>query len=307
MNDTYNNGIDGHEPTGLTHHTQMHVVVVKTQHDQESIDKVNAIQRNLLHHRVDCILPFIHLNLWVYTDNAEGLETNFGMKVMPLEKRDDITNDEFYKLDLFRQDQWSSEDIVVIQDINLIPMELCQKYYIERMPMKGEISDLPSHIKLTAEQMVDIRDNKRPYLGVTQNWWEDEPSISTDLLRFNGNDCMMLRKETYTPEEQEKGLAQYITDNYTGMKVAPPPGNIAPWTIGNDAENKKLNDVWDEKVLPLFPGIWEGAPGTEGIELMESAFVYFDHEWKRLNAHCRFLKVNGEGLRNDLYLRLWVL
>ena len=37
------------EETGLTHQTNLHVVIVKTQHDQDSIDKVNAIQRNLLH------------------------------------------------------------------------------------------------------------------------------------------------------------------------------------------------------------------------------------------------------------------
>lgn len=289
------------------HISKLHIVIVKTQHDQDSIDKVNAIQRNLLHHRVNVILPFLKVNIICYTDNAEGLETNFGMTILPLEKRDDITNDEFYKLDLFRHDKWTSEDMVVINDINLIPTELCQKYYIERMPPKGEIADLPSHIKLTADQLVSIRDNVSPYLGLTQDWWEETPSITTDLLRFNGNDCMSLRKDTYTPEEQEKGLAAYISENFKGMKVAPPPGVIAPWTLSNNEKNEKLNAIWDEKVLPYFPGIWEGAPGPEGVELMESAFVYFNHEWKRINAHCRFLKVNGEGLRNDLYLRLWVL
>lgn len=289
------------------HINKLNIVIVKTQHDQDSIDKVNAIQRNLLHHRVDVILPFLKVNIICYTDNAEGLETNFGMTILPLEKRDDITNDEFYKLDLFRHDKWTSEDMVVINDINLIPTELCQKYYIERMPPKGEIADLPSHIKLTADQLVSIRDNVSPYLGLTQDWWEETPSITTDLLRFNGNDCMSLRKETYTPEEQEKGLGAYIKENFKGMKVAPPPGVIAPWTLSDNAKNEKLNDVWDEKVLPYFPGIWEGAPGAEGVELMESAFVYFDHEWKRINAHCRFLKVNGDGLKSDLYLRLWVL
>lgn len=289
------------------HINKLNIVIVKTQHDQDSIDKVNAIQRNLLHHRVDVILPFLKVNILCYTDNAEGLETNFGMTILPLEKRDDITNDEFYKLDLFRHDQWTSEDMIVINDINLIPTELCQKYYIERMPPKGEIADLPSHIKLTADQLVSIRDNVSPYLGLTQDWWEETPSITTDLLRFNGNDCMSLRKETYTPEEQKKGLGEYIKENFNGMKVAPPPGVIAPWTLSDNAENEKLNDVWDKKVLPYFPGIWEGAPGAEGVELMESAFVYFDHEWKRINAHCRFLKVNGDGLKSDLYLRLWVL
>ena len=289
------------------HINKLNIVIVKTQHDQDSIDKVNAIQRNLLHHRVNVILPFLKVNIICYTDNAEGLETNFGMTILPLEKRDDITNDEFYKLDLFRHDKWTSEDMVVINDINLIPTELCQKYYIERMPPKGEIADLPSHIKLTADQLVSIRDNVSPYLGLTQDWWEETPSITTDLLRFNGNDCMSLRKETYTPEEQEKGLGAYIKENFKGMKVAPPPGVIAPWTLSDNAKNEKLNDVWDEKVLPYFPGIWEGAPGAEGVELMESAFVYFDHEWKRINAHCRFLKVNGDGLKSDLYLRLWVL
>ena len=289
------------------HINKLNIVIVKTQHDQDSIDKVNAIQRNLLHHRVDVILPFLKVNILCYTDNAEGLETNFGMTILPLEKRDDITNDEFYKLDLFRHDQWTSEDMIVINDINLIPTELCQKYYIERMPPKGEIADLPSHIKLTADQLVSIRDNVSPYLGLTQDWWEETPSITTDLLRFNGNDCMSLRKETYTPEEQEKGLGEYIKENFKGMKVAPPPGVIAPWKLSDNAENGKLNDVWDKKVLPYFPGIWEGAPGAEGVELMESAFVYFDHEWKRINAHCRFLKVNGDGLKSDLYLRLWVL
>jgi len=253
------------------HINKLNIVIVKTQHDQDSIDKVNAIQRNLLHHRVDVILPFLKVNILCYTDNAEGLETNFGMTILPLEKRDDITNDEFYKLDLFRHDQWTSEDMIVINDINLIPTELCQKYYIERMPPKGEIADLPSHIKLTADQLVSIRDNVSPYLGLTQDWWEETPSITTDLLRFNGNDCMSLRKETYTPEEQEKGLGEYIKENFKGMKVAPPPGVIAPWTLSDNAENGKLNDVWDKKVLPYFPGIWEGAPGAEGVELMESA------------------------------------
>ena len=297
------------EETGLTHQTNLHVVIVKTQHDQDSIDKVNAIQRNLLHHRVDVILPFLKLNLYCYTDNAEGLETNFGMNIMPLTKRDDITNDEFYKLDLFRQDAWSAEDMIVVNDINLIPLELCQKYYIERMPMKGEISDLPSHIVLTPEQMVEIRDNKSAYLGVTSSWWDETPEIETDLLRFNGNDCMNLRKETYTPEEQENGLGAYIKENYKGMKVAPPPSNIAPWYLNNNDKNEEFNPIWDEKVIPYFPGIWEGAPADspEGVELMESKWVNFGHEWKRFNTHCRFLKVKGEGLREDLYLRLWVL
>jgi len=292
---------------GLNHITQLHVVILKTTHDQESIDKVNAIQKNLLKHRVDCILPFLNLNLYCYTDNAEGLETQFGLKVMPLTKRDDITNEDFYKLDLFRQENWTSEDMVVVQDINLIPVEMCQKYYIERIPLKGEIGDLPPHIQLTAEDMVDIRDNKLPYLGVTTTWYEDTPQITSDLLRFNGNDCMSLRKDTYTPEEQEKGVGQYIADNFTGKKLAPSPGVISPWTIQNNAVNKEFNKIWDEKVLPLFPGIWDGAPGAEGLEAMESAFVYFNHEWKRINRHCRFLKVNGDGLQQDLYLRLWVL
>ena len=80
---------------GLTHETNLNIVIVKTQHDQDSIDKVNAIQRNILHHRVDVILPFLNVNIICYTDNAEGLETNFGMSILPLTKRDNIINDEF--------------------------------------------------------------------------------------------------------------------------------------------------------------------------------------------------------------------
>ena len=38
---------------GLHHMTQLNVVIVKTQHDQESIDKVNAIQTRLYKH---CLL-----------------------------------------------------------------------------------------------------------------------------------------------------------------------------------------------------------------------------------------------------------
>ena len=306
MNDT-TQSIEEQHSQGLTHQTNLNVVLLKTTHDQDSIDKVNAIQKLLLRHRVDVILPFLKLNVICYTDNAEGLETNFGMTVMPLIKRDDITNDEFYKLDLFKNGDWSSEDMIVINDINFLPLELCQKFYIERIPMAGEISELPSHIKLTGEQMVSIRDTKSPYLGVTSSWWEDTPSIQTDLIRFNGNDCSELYKETYTPEEQEKGLGAYISDNFTGMKLAPPPGTYAPWYINDENRNTQFNDVWDEKVLPYFPGIWDGAPGPEGIEQMESAFVYFGHEWKRLNRHCRFLSVKGEGMMQDLYLRLWVL
>ena len=51
---------------GLHHMTQLNVVIVKTQHDQDSIDKVNAIQTNLYKHRVDVILPFLNLNLYCY-------------------------------------------------------------------------------------------------------------------------------------------------------------------------------------------------------------------------------------------------
>lgn len=289
------------------HMTNLHVVVVKTQHDQDSIDKVNAIQKNLLRHRVDQIIPFINFHFHCYTDNPEGLETNFGMQILPLTKRDDITNDEFYKLDLFRQDNWTAEDMIVVQDINLIPLEMCQKFYIERIPLRGEISELPDHIKLTAEDIVEIRDNKLPYLGLTQSWWEDTPQITGDLLRFNGNECMHLRKDTYTPEEQNAGLGVYIETNLKGKKLGIPPGNTALWVLNDNDVNKEFNKTWDDKVLPLFPGIFDGPPNEEGINAMESAFVYFDHEWKRINGHCRFLSVKGEGLRQDLYLRLWVL
>jgi hypothetical protein len=127
MNDT-TQSIEEQHSQGLTHQTNLNVVLVKTTHDQDSIDKVNAIQKLLLRHRVDVILPFMNLNVICYTDNAEGLETNFGMTVMPLTKRDDIVNDEFYKLDLFKNGDWSSEDMIVINDINFLPLELCQKF-----------------------------------------------------------------------------------------------------------------------------------------------------------------------------------
>ena len=47
MNDT-TQSIEEQHSQGLTHQTNLNVVLVKTTHDQDSIDKVNAIQKLLL-------------------------------------------------------------------------------------------------------------------------------------------------------------------------------------------------------------------------------------------------------------------
>ena len=62
MNDT-TQSIEEQHSQGLTHQTKLNVVLLKTTHDQDSIDKVNAIQKLLLRHRVDVILPFLKLNV----------------------------------------------------------------------------------------------------------------------------------------------------------------------------------------------------------------------------------------------------
>jgi len=280
------------------------IFIVKTGNNPIDVAKVNAIQMSLIRQRVAHMVPHIKVQLHCYTDDPTGLETQFGMNIMPLTLRDNVTNSEFYKLDLFNlEDLEESQNIIV--DINAIPLEMCQMFFIDRMPEKGDVSELPKNIELDTETKVRVVEEKLAFLGLQKSWWLEGEPYNSALIKYNGYDAKSLY-ETFNqnPETaQTTSLAEFIVANWKGLFVSLEPGKLAPFQVGDNEANKQFTNTWDEKVRCYFPDAFEGMGGDP-----DDKFVYYVHEWKTYNKHLRFFLLEGdEDPRNDLFLRSWVL
>lgn len=274
--------------------------------DPHAAEKINHIHLVLRRHRVDELIPQMVTNFYVYTDDPTGLDTDFGLQILPLELRDNITDPEFYKLDLMDMREFDSQQNVVI-DTSLIPLELCQQDIISSCPHTGEAHELPAYeiMNLTTENKLDIVDNNLPFLQAIKEYWNND-ALSTSFLKWYGNDIRELKSKHLENPEYTGTLAEFITEYFTGYIYAPKIGFVAPYHINNeDANDAFTPDVWDPIVRePHFPREFDGMGGEP-----DDKVFYFSHEWKRINRHVKFLQIEPSETPffRDFYLRKWVL
>jgi hypothetical protein len=285
-----------------------HIVIVKVGNNPEDTYKVNKIQENLLRLRVKSIVPHLDIHFHCYTDDPTGLETSFGLNIIPLELRDNITNPDFYKLDLFGRinDEFAKKDIgdaqMIMLDINTIPMSQSQKWFVDRCPLRGEIGELPKSVKLTGEQMENIRDNKLPHLWGSREWW-DNNNVSPAILSFNyrEHENTLEHFNTNTAEFQKLSFSEFLTNELQGNFLPFLDGIVAPFTCNDIEKNEKeVTAIWDERVRPQLKDTFTGSEYDDP----DDKFCYADHEWKTFNRHCKFLTTTGNPM-TDEYLRLW--
>lgn len=289
------------------------IVIVKVGSDPADTYRVNQIQERLLRLRVNKIVPHLGVKIYCYTDDPTGLDTQFGLEIIPLTLRDNITDPEFYKLDLMGADVPHedfqkvdrNEGQIVILDINAVPLTGCQKYFIDRVPLPGSLEEDGVSLPLTDEQTLLVKNNKLPFLKTAHQWWENN-KVSTAFLAFNNTDPIsLLNTFNENPElHQQNSLSDFIDAQESVMKIYMTPGLLSYWKLNDIEYNEKTGTaLWDEHIRPLFPNSFLGATHDDP----DDKFCYADHEWKTLNRHCKILLTEPGDLREDLYLRLWAV
>lgn len=280
------------------------IYIVKVGNDPIDVAKVNAIQMALIKHRVAKMLPHLNWQIHCYTDDSTGLETDFGLNIIPLTLRDNVTDPDFYKLDLFNlPDLDESQNIIV--DINVIPLEMCQMFFIDRVPEKGDVSELPSYIQLDSATKVKVVEEKLPFMGLQRSWWLDGEPYNSFLIKYNAYEAKSLYDKFIEDpiSAQNTNLAEFIVNNWKGLFVSIEPGKLAPFQVNNKDANVAFTEVWDEKVRCYFPDAFDGQGGDP-----DDKFIYYAHEWKTYNRHIRFFVLEGDAdPRSDLFLRSWII
>jgi hypothetical protein len=288
-----------------THRLDLNIFLVKTGSNPIDTEKVNIIQMLLHKHRIAHLIPHLDVHVYCYTDDSTGIETDFGIKILPLTLRDNITNPDFYLLDLLDDDRFDNAQNCYM-DLNLMPLELCQTDIISACPQRGEAHELPPYITLDAETKLKIVSENLPILYMTNDWWLDEPKNTTHMIKWYGNEVRALKsKFNESPElAQLTSLAEFIDTQFKGFIYNPKLGFFAPFAINNQQVNEDFTEkYWDTKVRVFFPTLFDGIGGDA-----DDRFVYYDHEWKTINRHVKFLVAQGEESPNrDLFLRSWVI
>jgi len=281
------------------------VVVVKVGSDPIDTAKVNAIQIAFHRKRIPHIVPHINFKFYCFTDDPTGLDTEFGMEIIPLTRKDYITDPEFYKCEILNNTDWD-DDQVILLDINTTFQDLCQKAFVDRCPLKGQVSELPEHIKFTAEEIFDIRENNLPFVVCGAKWWDNNKPFSTAFINFNGGDLGHVRRifEENPAKAQETDFETFFINTFKGKYVHLEAGSIGPYIVGSPADtDATFTPLWDEHVRPLFPEQWNGQGGD-----MDDKYIYAEHEWKTVNKQTKILQfTNNDNPFKDLFARTWLL
>ena len=276
--------------------------------DSINAEDVNRLHLELSRKRVFTMTPESPIELYCHTDNPEGLHED--INIIKLNKRDDITDNKFYNVELFEK---FSEDKVILWDANLQPLDLCQTLVLKGFPMKGDFKEAMDFIPdMDLELGMKIKEEMYPFIQVPTKWWDLDEDGNTGLadyfIAFWGNNCNHLVQtfEKDPKSAQETDFATFIKNNFKGIILPTEPGVFAPYYVSNKEKSDALNEQWETNVRPFFPDAWVGHGGEE-----EAPFLEWNHEYRDVTKQVQFLYLdtnNGENRpEEDWYLKLWFL
>jgi len=276
--------------------------------DSINAEDVNRLHLELSRKRVFTMTPESPIELYCHTDNPEGLHED--INIIKLNKRDDITDNKFYNVELFEK---FSEDKVVLWDANLQPLDLCQTLVLKGFPMKGDFKEAMDFIPdMDLELGMKIKEEVYPFIQVPTKWWDLDEDGNTGLadyfIAFWGNNCNHLVQtfEKDPKSAQETDFATFIKNNFKGIILPTEPGVFAPYYVSNKERTDALNEQWETNVRPFFPDAWVGHGGEE-----EAPFLEWNHEYRDVTKQVQFLYLDTDKGENrpeeDWYLKLWFL
>jgi len=276
--------------------------------DSINAEDVNRLHLELSRKRVFTMTPESPIELYCHTDNPEGLHED--INIIKLNKRDDITDNKFYNVELFEK---FSEDKVILWDANLQPLDLCQTLVLKGFPMKGDFKEAMDFIPdMDLELGMKIKEEMYPFIQVPTKWWDLDEDGNTGLadyfVAFWGNNCNHLIQtfEKDPKSAQETDFATFIKNNFKGIILPTEPGVFAPYYVSNKERSDALNEQWETNVRPFFPDAWVGHGGEE-----EAPFLEWNHEYRDVTKQVQFLYLDTDKGENrpeeDWYLKLWFL
>jgi len=276
--------------------------------DSINAEDVNRLHLELSRKRVFTMTPESPIELYCHTDNPEGLHED--INIIKLNKRDDITDNKFYNVELFEK---FSEDKVILWDANLQPLDLCQTLVLKGFPMKGDFKEAMDFIPdMDLELGMKIKEEMYPFIQVPTKWWDLDEDGNTGLadyfVAFWGNNCNHLVQtfEKDPKSAQETDFATFIKNNFKGIILPTEPGVFAPYYVSNKEKSDALNEQWETNVRPFFPDAWVGHGGEE-----EAPFLEWNHEYRDVTKQVQFLYLDTDKGENrpeeDWYLKLWFL
>lgn len=276
--------------------------------DSINAEDVNRLHLELSRKRVFTMTPESPIELYCHTDNPEGLHED--INIIKLNKRDDITDNKFYNVELFEK---FSEDKVILWDANLQPLDLCQTLVLKGFPMKGDFKEAMDFIPdMDLELGMKIKEEVYPFIQVPTKWWDLDEDGNTGLadyfIAFWGNNCNHLVQtfEKDPKSAQETDFATFIKNNFKGIILPTEPGVFAPYYVSNKERTDALNEQWETNVRPFFPDAWVGHGGEE-----EAPFLEWNHEYRDVTKQVQFLYLDTDKGENrpeeDWYLKLWFL
>lgn len=296
----------------MSESTSINLVVVRTGNDPHDAEKITDLFIKLHRLRVAVMTPFSPVKFFLYAESTEGVDLQtLQVEHIPLNLRDEITDPEYYKLDMFKHPEFTYMKTMVI-DFNVVPQDLSQVMMINGVPHKGDVTEV-SGLELPSEVKVRVIEEKLPFLQCAYSWWNPESPNKTcswyyAFIGTQSGKLLDLFKEDptrYINEYADKGgLAGFIENNYEGVLIPCNPGYFIPYYCGNKEKNNETIALWEKEVAPYFPDKYDG----QGADA-EDPMILWEHEWKTFNKQIRFIYTDETTAprEKDLFLLKWAL
>ena len=291
------------------------IILVQTK--DTTTEQINESVVRLLRYRINIIgKGFNEVTFYCYTDTPEGLLDQ--ITPLPLVRRDEITDENYYKLDLLKGYSYlfGTECNNIIWNPKLVPLDLCQTTILNGAPPAGDIKELPAGFDADVETLAAIRDGKLPFLKVPTTWYTLEDEVQTDYKAnwYLGYHAEDLREMSVTFDEDPAGhiathsatggLDSFIAQHFKGVVLPTKIGQFGGYYINNAEKNLELNKQWEKNVQPYFPADYT-SPNDED---MMANYISIDHEWRTMSPQTNFVYLEGDDdPYTDMYARLWLL
>lgn len=205
---------------------------------------------------------------------------------------------------IFKNDRYGEHDKIMVMHPRVKWRNLGHSIVFSTLPEKGN----PNHTsyKLAEEDRKAIIEHNWSTLNLAVDWTESEATqFMPQFFQFNyGEHDAFVEKMYDGTLEKYETFMHFVEAEYEEFVLPMMPAVLGKYYACDHDANKRLNEMYEKNVRPLFPDQWRGTGGEE-----EAKFLSFDHDWRDMTKQCSllFFDETAGPISDDYYAQMYLV